>query len=243
MNITDLGTILGVWAHPDDEAFLAAGLLAMAADAGQHVACVTATRGELGTSTPELWTPERLGRLRAWELSASLSILGVREHRWLGHRDGACAAVDPRQGSEEVARVIDETRPDTIVTFGPEGFTGHPDHAAVSHWTTLARQRANPRARLLHVVPTDNFATRFDDLNRSFNVFVGGPPTTYPISGLDLHLHLTDDVVDRKVAALRAHASQTSQLFHAAGEERFHQWWREEAFVAACAVPAARAAA
>ncbi|HEX3261549.1 MAG TPA: PIG-L family deacetylase, partial [Pseudonocardia sp.] len=53
--ITDaarLGTVLGIWAHPDDEAFLSAGLMAAARDAGQRVVCVTATLGEHGTSDP-----------------------------------------------------------------------------------------------------------------------------------------------------------------------------------------------
>ena len=45
----ELGTILGVWAHPDDETYLCAGLMASAARAGSRVVCVTATRGELGT--------------------------------------------------------------------------------------------------------------------------------------------------------------------------------------------------
>ena len=58
--ITDLGTVLGVWAHPDDEAYLSGGLMAMARDAGSRVVCVTATRGELGTPDPQAWPPERL---------------------------------------------------------------------------------------------------------------------------------------------------------------------------------------
>ena len=55
-----LGTVLGVWAHPDDEAYLAGGLMAAAVDAGARVVCVTATRGERGT--PDV----RLGRRRDW---------------------------------------------------------------------------------------------------------------------------------------------------------------------------------
>ncbi len=46
----DLGTILGVWAHPDDEAYLSAGLMATAIAAGRRVVCVTATRGRGGLS-------------------------------------------------------------------------------------------------------------------------------------------------------------------------------------------------
>ena len=63
--ITDaarLGTVLGIWAHPDDEAFLSAGLMAAARDAGQRVVCVTATLGEHGTSDPGSWPPNRMAR-------------------------------------------------------------------------------------------------------------------------------------------------------------------------------------
>jgi LmbE family N-acetylglucosaminyl deacetylase len=46
--VSGLGTILGIWAHPDDEAYLSGGLMALATDAGSRVVCATATRGELG---------------------------------------------------------------------------------------------------------------------------------------------------------------------------------------------------
>src|SRR3954464_8854156 len=86
-----LGTVLGIWAHPDDEAFLSAGLMAAARDAGNRVVCVTATMGERGTDDPVRWPPDRLPRDGAGELSASLDVLGVREHHYLGLVDGTCA--------------------------------------------------------------------------------------------------------------------------------------------------------
>ncbi|HEU4840645.1 MAG TPA: PIG-L family deacetylase, partial [Ilumatobacteraceae bacterium] len=78
------GPLLSVWAHPDDETYLAAGLMAAAVDAGQRVVCVSATAGELGTPDPVAWPPDRLGRLRRWETAAAMAILGVRDHRFLG---------------------------------------------------------------------------------------------------------------------------------------------------------------
>ena len=59
--------------------------MAMARDPGSRVVCVTATRGEFGTSDPEAWPPVRLAAERAVELARSLEILGVTEHRWLGY--------------------------------------------------------------------------------------------------------------------------------------------------------------
>jgi hypothetical protein len=59
-NAVGLGTVLGIWAHPDDEAFLSAGLMAAARDVGQRVVCVTATLGEHGTATGNA------GQRRGW---------------------------------------------------------------------------------------------------------------------------------------------------------------------------------
>lgn len=95
LDVAELGTIVAVWAHPDDEAFLSAGLMAMAAGAGSRVVCVTATRGEHGTSDPAQWPPTRLAAVRERELAASLTALGVDEHHWLGMEDGRCASVSP----------------------------------------------------------------------------------------------------------------------------------------------------
>ena len=121
------GTLLGVWAHPDDEAFLSAALMAHAVASGERVVVATATRGELGTPDPDRWPPERLAPLRERELARSLGALGVTEHRWLGHHDGQLPAVRRSTGVGQVADLIDEVRPDTVVTFGPDGMTGHDD--------------------------------------------------------------------------------------------------------------------
>ena len=63
-DVRGLGTVVGVWAHPDDEAYLSAGLMGAAVDAGNRVVCITATHGELGTPDPALWPPARLAHAR-----------------------------------------------------------------------------------------------------------------------------------------------------------------------------------
>ena len=130
--LTDLGTVLMVWAHPDDETYLVGGLSAALTDAGQRVVCVTATRGEAGGTAADL------ARIRTTELEAALDVLGVEEHHWLDYADGGCASVDDDEAAARIRAVVDEVRPDTVVTFGPDGFTGHPDHRAVSRWVDLA---------------------------------------------------------------------------------------------------------
>ena len=71
--VAGLGTVLGIWAHPDDEAYLSGGLMAHGPRPGSRVVCVTATRGELGTPDPETWPPQRLAAERTAELGRCLA--------------------------------------------------------------------------------------------------------------------------------------------------------------------------
>jgi LmbE family N-acetylglucosaminyl deacetylase len=230
----ELGTVLGIWAHPDDEAFLSAGLMAAARDAGNRVVCVTATLGEHGTDDPRRWPPERLAAMREHELQASLAALGVIEHHQLGMLDGTCAAQPHAAIVRHLARIISLVEPDTIVTFGPDGMTGHEDHQTVSAWATAARSVAAPQARLLYATTTAEFVEQWESAREAFDVFLTeGLPLRTPASELAVDLRLGPAELDRKIVALRAQASQTGGLIAAVGEERFRRWWSAEAFVSA----------
>ena len=63
--------------------------------------------------------------------------------------DGALADHD-EQGIAVVGALLDEVEPDTILTFGPDGITFHPDHIAVSRWVTEAWRQRGCRGRLLY---------------------------------------------------------------------------------------------
>jgi LmbE family N-acetylglucosaminyl deacetylase len=231
--VDELGTVLGVWAHPDDEAYLSAGLVAAARDAGQRVVVATATYGEQGTPDPSRWSPARLAALRRHELVASLAVAGVHDHRWLGFSDGACAAVPAEVGQAAVGRLIDEVCPDTIVTFGPEGMTGHADHQAVSAWTTAAWSSRGAAARLLYATLTPSFHAAWGPVNDRLGIWMSGRgPATHP-DDLAVLVECAGPALDRKLVALRAHASQTAPLVEALGAEEFARWWAVEAFVAA----------
>lgn len=230
----DLGTVLGIWAHPDDEAFLSGGLMAAVRDAGRRVVCVTATLGEHGTADPRRWPPHRLGAVRDHELRASLAALDVTEHNLLGITDGTCAAQLHDAVVRHLARIIDIVAPDTILTFGPDGLTGHEDHQTVSAWATAARAAAAPQTRLLYATTTEEFVDSWEPARDAFNVFLtGGLPLRTPASALAVQLRLRPTLLDRKLVALRTQASQTTGLIAAVGEERVRDWWSTEAFVSA----------
>lgn len=228
------GTLLGVWAHPDDEAYLSSALMALAVDAGERVVVATATRGEHGTPDPVRWPPERLAPLRERELADSLRAVGVSEHRWLGHHDGRLAAVRRAEGVMQLAELIHEVRPDTVVTFGPEGMTGHDDHRTISSWVTAGWHLAGGRSRLWYATLTPAFHRAWGSLNDEVGLWFDGcrPPTT---SRRDLAAQVVCDepLARRKYAALRAHASQTSGLVGTVGEQCFRRWWSVESFVEA----------
>ena len=224
----DLGTIVSVWAHPDDEAYLCGGLMAAAVDAGSRVVCVTATRGELGVTDPVRWPPERLAEIREAELAACLEILGVKEHRWLGFPDGGCAAVPLGDGAETVAAVLREVRPDTVVTFAADGQTGHPDHIAVHHWCRAAVRRTG--IGTLHVVAnTAEWLEEFQTPLNQLGALVGDPPTAWT-GPLSVELALDDDLLTRKLAALAAQTSQTEAFRAAVGEDFYRLAFRTERF-------------
>jgi LmbE family N-acetylglucosaminyl deacetylase len=229
----DDGTLLGVWAHPDDEAFLSAGLMASARDAGQRVVVATATWGERGTDDPHRWPPERLAELRRRELAASLAAVGVTEHHHLGYRDGGCAEVGVDAGARVVADLLDDVRPDTVVTFGPDGMTGHPDHRAVSAWTTRAWETTGQRAELWYATVTPGFHRRWDAVNRRLGLWMSEDRPCTRAPDLARRVACTGDALARKRAALAAHGSQTEPLLELLGEAAFAAWWSDECFVSA----------
>ncbi|MFM2076425.1 MAG: hypothetical protein RJA49_315 [Actinomycetota bacterium] len=233
-------TLLGVWAHPDDEAYLTAGLMARFRLRGDRVVVVTATPGEHGTDDPVTWPPERLAELRRRELRASLAALGVDELRMLGHEDGHCASHD---ATDEIAWHIEDVQPDLIITFGPDGVTGHPDHRAVSRWTTDARAEVRPGATLWYPTFAPDFHRRWGHLNEQVGLWAdqAEPPCT-PTSEIEHSLTLPDHLLDLKIAALRAHDSQTRPLVDLVGEANYREWWRTESFRKAPLEPSTRIA-
>lgn len=236
-DVSRLGTVLGIWAHPDDEVYLSGGLMAMARDAGQRVVCVTATLGEHGSPDPRRWPPERLARVRAAELRASLAVLGVTEHHGLHLPDGGCADQPFDRVVDRLVRIIDDVRPDTILSFGPDGFTGHSDHQTVSAWAAAATARSATDARLLYATTTAELLDRWQHVYDRLDVFLTeGLPVRTPSADLAVQVELDDELSDRKLVALRAQATQTAAVVATLGEDTMRDWCAVESFLDAAVV-------
>jgi LmbE family N-acetylglucosaminyl deacetylase len=221
----ELGTILGVWAHPDDEAYLTAGLMARAVRNGSRVVCVTATRGEGGSMDEEAWPPEKMGEVRTAELERCLQILGVQEHHWLDLPDIDMDTGLPEEGYARVRELVADVQPDTILTFGPDGMTDHAAHKDVSRWATLAnREAGRSGSRVLYATVTPEWAEEFLPVWEPFNVFRPGTPPITPKGELAIDFVLPEDLNELKVKAINAHVSQVEAIVEAVGAET---WWRQ----------------
>jgi N-acetyl-1-D-myo-inositol-2-amino-2-deoxy-alpha-D-glucopyranoside deacetylase len=208
-------------AHPDDEAFGCGSLLADAASRGAETVVACATRGELGEPAPGAGlpasvTPAELGARRESELRDACQILGVARvdvFDWIDSGDagepraGSLVAADPDDVAARVASLIDEVRPDVVVTIDQND---HRDHAAISHATLAAVDRSRHRPSLVYVwcLPRELLA-RFSG-NPDIE---SGTPEVDVTTVVDLSRHL-----DLRWRAIRAHSSQVPP-FDAMSEE------------------------
>lgn len=135
---------MAVLAHPDDESLGVGGTLAKYASAGIEVFLLTATRGDSGRfrghPLDDHQHPGRLAfaNIRERELRAAASALGVREVSILNYPDQQLDRATPAEAIATIAGHIRRVQPNVVVTFGPDGAYGHPDHIAISQFTTAA---------------------------------------------------------------------------------------------------------
>lgn len=228
----DLGTVLGIWAHPDDDIYLSSGLMAASARVGGRVVDVTATRGEGGSMDEERWPSATMGEVRTRELQRSLEILGVREHRFLeGPVDTDMDSALDESGAPQVLEIVREVRPDTILTFGPDGMTGHEGHKSVSRWATQAfHEAAPPGARLMYAAYTPAWAAEWAERLAPFNIFRPGTPPIVPEEEMAIRFALPPDLLELKLDAIKAHESQIEGLLHVFGDDGFRSFMANEYF-------------
>ncbi len=193
--------VLVVVAHPDDIDFGTAGTVASLTDAGSHVAYCLVTSGEAGDDDMSVSSAE-LADMREAEQTAAAAEVGVENVHWLHHPDGRVVAdLDLRR---DISRIIRVERPNVVISQSPERnwdrfYGSHPDHLAAAEATVAAvyPDSRNPRAH----------SELLDEGHK--------PHTVDRIWVLGSESNLTvdiTDVFDRKVAALRAHVSQTEWM-------------------------------
>ena len=208
--------LLVVVAHPDDESFGCGSVLASAAAAGCNTAVLCATRGDAGES--RIRTDDLAG-VREAELRDAAGILGVRTVRLLDHGDsgmdgdlapGALAAADPSAVAAEVRAVIDELRPDVVVTL--DASDGHRDHAAMRDATLAAVDTAGhpPAATYLWCLARSSMA-KWAEHQRGVGgeAYLAFDELGTPDEDITTRVDVSSHVATRW-AAIRAHRSQAS---------------------------------
>lgn len=142
--MSDQLRLLAVLAHPDDESLGFGGTLVHYAAEGVETHLVTATLGQSGRyrghppGSSEHPGPDALGEIRERELRAAAQVLGLASVSLFGYMDGRLDQADPREAIGRIVEVVRRVRPQVVLTFDSEGSYGHPDHIAISQFTTAA---------------------------------------------------------------------------------------------------------
>jgi LmbE family N-acetylglucosaminyl deacetylase len=211
-------TLLFVFAHPDDESFSGAGTAMKYAAAGARVVLVTATLGERGKcGDPPICPAEELPAVRERELRTAAGIIGFHDLVLLHHRDRELADVPPDEIRRTLVAIVRRERPAVVFTFDPNGFNVHPDHVAVSRFTSDAiAAAADPRWFAEPPLAPEGGSRRAPGVPFVVPRLLWTPPmapwdeaarTPEGRPGADFVIDVAA-FRDRRVAALRAHRSQ-----------------------------------
>lgn len=204
--------LLAIFAHPDDETFCCGGTLALLAQRGVRVQVLTATRGQAGScGDPPLCALEELPAIRENELRCACKALGIQPPILLDYQDGQLSEADPERVVSEILAVVCEVRPQMILTYGPDGVSGHPDHIAIGRFAIEVFSRATDVAAL-HTIAVP----------RSLAEALGMTQIhTVPDDAITLTVDVST-VWEAKIAAIRCHRTQLgeSPILRASPEEQ-----------------------
>lgn len=207
-----MSSALFIYAHPDDETFGAAGTIALLRSKGWRVVLACATLGEQGKcGEPPLCDRAGLGAMRESELRDAACVLDISEIHLLGYRDKELAAAPPEEMRRKLAGLIRAVTPEVVFTFDPNGFNVHPDHVAISRFTTdaiaaAADARWFPELGPAHVVQELLWTTPLEPWEEASPDAAGKP-------GVDIVLDVSA-FAGLKEAALRAHRTQHRSVEH-----------------------------
>lgn len=243
-----LATIL---AHPDDETFGVGGSLIRYASEGVECHSLSLTRGEAGQlGDPPVTTRERLGDVREAELAESARRMGLASATCLRFPDGGLADVPEEWVLRELVRWLREVRPHVVITWGPDGGYGHPDHVAAGERALRAIELAGIAREMpelgdhVHVrrcyrmVASAELLDTIAERVPHFSEYMATLPVR-PERWTRERLGAVIDVsgvADRKWDAMQAHRSQGQDLARLAGfrsDPNVRAFFREETFIRA----------
>jgi LmbE family N-acetylglucosaminyl deacetylase len=194
------GVVACVFAHPDDEAFCPSGTIAKLAKSNDvYILC--ATRGEAGEH--DIVTTALLPAQRQKELIESAMILGVKQVFFLDFEDGTLSNNLYHKLANKIETILQEIKPDTLLTFEMRGLSGHIDHIVVSLVTTFVFERLSYITKIMYFCSNA-------DLPRPEKYFIYYPPG-YKRSEVDEVVDVSEEW-DAKVRAIQVHKSQQKDM-------------------------------
>lgn len=210
--------VLVVFPHPDDEAFGVSGTIATYREMGVPVTYACLTLGEMGRNlgNPPFANRETLPQIRKQELLKACEAMGLDDLRMMGLRDKTIEFEDDEKMVELVTDLITETNPSLVISFYP-GLSVHPDHDASARAVVRAIRR----------MPEAERPTLYTIAFANNTIEVLGEPDV---------IHNVSPVLDKKIATLKAHASQTVWMMQemekklANNDAEAHQWISNERF-------------
>jgi LmbE family N-acetylglucosaminyl deacetylase len=148
--------LMTIFAHPDDESMGTGSTLARYAEEGVEISIVCATRGQKGwVHDPQDYPgPTALGKIREVELYDAAQVLGVHQVYLLDYMDGELDQADPAEVISRLTAVLRREQPQVVITFGPDGAYGHPDHIAISQFATAAVVCSANQEYIPKILPT-----------------------------------------------------------------------------------------
>lgn len=199
-SIIKMEPLICIFAHPDDEAFGPAGSIAkFASEREVHLICVTNGNAD-DQFTKKKGYAKSLGEIRRQELNNSAQILGIKSVQFLEFDDGSLSNNLYHKIASKLEQLLDEIRPDTIMTFESNGISGHIDHITVSLVSTYVFQKLDYIKTLLYYAETEAMMKMIP------NYFIYVPPG-YKKDQLDLTINI-EKFWDKKVNAMHAHQTQ-----------------------------------
>ena len=224
-----MATLVTFHAHPDDESIAMGGVMAKASEEGHRVVLVVATRGEHGEVEEGFLDPgEELSRRREKETRACAAILGAARVEFLGYVDSGMMGTpenelpesfwqaDVEEAAARLAGIVSEERADVLTIYDENGQYGHPDHIQVHRVGLRAAELAGTPRLYMNTINRDHLRRSFERLAASGADVPGDlDPNDLDSLGVpEARITTTVDVrpwIDKKRAAMAAHASQISE--------------------------------
>ena len=239
--------ILCIFAHPDDESYIVGGTIARAVNEGAEVTVISATKGDKGFQhINDDAQKQKIMETRKQELERAADILGIREIILWDYPDGGLDSLRDKEQelTNKLINAINSVYPNTIITFGPDGVSGHRDHIAIGALAVkTARAYAERRRKeawndadikvygvtiprefnhaMEQVIASRRRTTGHYDKSRAT-----ASPALREVERVDIA-----NFTEKKFAAMRAHSSQNPEGLIAAYTSQPKEFWTYEYFL------------